>query len=130
LQPRTPEVTLVRRAAVALNPASKLSAAEIGKFYVEQPVLNGKTFTRADIMRQVEQFRSNWDTQTYEILEGPTVTSGEGSNHVTMNVKTRFVGVRKTGIKFSTVVAATEFVVIVGADGTPLIESQRELSHE
>jgi len=54
--PRTTEISLVRRAAVAANPASKWSAAEVGKLYVEQPLLNGKTFTRADIARQVEQF--------------------------------------------------------------------------
>jgi hypothetical protein len=129
-QPRITEVSLVRRAAVAMNPASRMSAAEIGKLYVEQPVLNGKAFKRADIVRQVEQFRSSWDTQTYEIIEEPTVTSGAGSDHVTVKVKTRFTGVRKTGIKFATVTTTSEFVVIVGADGTPLIESQRELSQE
>ena len=120
----------MRRAAVAMNPASRMSPAEIGKLYVDEPVLNGKTFKRADIVRQVEQFRSTWDTQTYEVIEGPRVTSGEGSDHVTVKVKTRFAGVRKTGIKFSTITVTSEYGVIVGADGTPLIESQRELSQE
>lgn len=128
--PRLSEINLVRSAALAMNPATKVSAADIGKLYVEQPVLNGKTFTRADVVRQVEQFRRTWDTQSYDVIEGPTVTSGEGSNHVTVKVKTRFAGVPKTGIKFSTVITTSEYVVIVGADGTPLIESQRELSQE
>jgi hypothetical protein len=113
-----------------MNPASKISAAEIGKLYVEQPTLNGKTFTRADIVRQTEQFRRTWDTQTYEIIEGPTVISGEGTNHVTVKVRTRFTGVRKTAIKFVTITTTSEFGVLVGADGAPLIESQRELSQE
>jgi hypothetical protein len=113
-----------------MNPASKVSAADIGKLYVDQPVLNGKTLTRGDIVRQVEQFRRSWDTQTYEVVQGPTVTSGAGSNHLTLKVKTRYVGVPKAGIKFATVMVTSEFVVIVGADGTPLIESQRELSQE
>jgi len=36
------------------------------------------------------------------------VTSGAGSDHVTVKVKTRFVGVRKTGIKFSTAIVTSD----------------------
>jgi hypothetical protein len=120
----------VRRAAVATNPASKLSLDEIGRLYVEQLSYYGKSITRQDLVRQVNQFRTGWDIQSYDILEGPTVTSGSGTNRVTLKVKTRLVGVPKTGIKFITSTVTSEFVVVVGADGTPLIESVRELSRE
>lgn len=124
------EINLVRKATVAANPASKLSVAEIGKFYVDKPVYDGKTITREDVMRQVDQFRRNWDIQTYEIVEGPKVTAGEGTNHMTVKVKTRFVGMRKTAVQLSTATMTSEYVVVVEADGSALIESVREVARE
>lgn len=126
----SPEIQLVRRAAVALVPASNMSPSQVGKLYVDKLVVNGKTMTREDIVRQVDQFRRSWDTQSYQVIEGPTVMSGAGTEHVIVKVKTRFVGVPKTGVKFSTTVVTTEYGVAVGADGTALIESVREVSRE
>jgi hypothetical protein len=81
-------------------------------------------------MRQVDQFRRNWDIQTYEIMEGPTVTAGEGTNQVTVKVKTRFVGMRKTAVQVFTVTMTSEYVVDVQADGSVMIQSVREVARE
>jgi hypothetical protein len=127
---RNAEVDLVRKATVAAHPASRLSVADIGSFYVDKPVYDGKTITREDVMRQVDQFRRNWDIQIYEVLEGPTVTAGEGTNQVTVQVKTRFVGMRKTAVRVSSLTMTSEYVVVVQADGSALIQSVREVARE
>ena len=120
----------MRRASLAADPASKLSSSEVGKFYVEKPLYNGKTFTREDVVRQTDEFRRNWDVQILDIVEGPTVTAGAESNRVIVKVKTRLVGVRKSSIQPSTIILTSEYGVLLSADGTPLIESIRELSRE
>jgi hypothetical protein len=81
-------------------------------------------------MRQVDQFRRNWDIQTYEIVEGPAVTAGEGTNRVTVKVKTRFVGMRKSTAQVATLMMTSEYVVAVQADGSVVIESVREVARE
>ncbi len=120
----------MRKATVAAHPSSHLSVAEIGKFYVDRPVYDGKTITREDVMRQVDQFRRNWDIQTYEVIEGPTVTGGEGTNQVTVKVKPRFVGMRKTAVQVFTVMMTSEYIVVVQADGSVMIQSVREVARE
>jgi hypothetical protein len=124
---RLSAVDFVRRAVMAGNSDPGMSAEEIGALFIEAPTYAGAASTREDVVAATDEYQQIWSIRSYEIVEGPTILSGLGTAHVVASVKVRFGAFHKNTGKASSGTVRSEYGVRFSEDGTPLIESFREV---
>ena len=121
----------VRHVVRAGNSDSNMDAEAIARLFEENANYSGAECTREDIVKQTEMIQSRWTTRTHEILEGPTVVSGLGTDRVVATVKVRFSATYHTDPnKKSSGVVVSQYGVHFNSEGLPLVESFLEMSRE